>query len=75
MNITDYNVNDSSINSDKLKGHVYLITGAAGAVGEAVALALGTVDATTILVDRDSKGLDTTYDQITDAGGAEPIKL
>jgi NAD(P)-dependent dehydrogenase (short-subunit alcohol dehydrogenase family) len=75
MNITDFNVNDSSINTDKLKDHVYLITGAAGAVGGAVALALGTIGATTILVDRNSKGLDATYDQITDADGAEPIKL
>lgn len=75
MNITDFNINDSSIHTDKLKDHVYLITGAAGAVGGAVALALGTIGATTILVDRNSKGLDATYDQITDAGGAEPIKL
>ncbi|MEA1889399.1 MAG: SDR family NAD(P)-dependent oxidoreductase [Pseudomonadota bacterium] len=75
MKITDFNVNDSSFNSGKLKGHVYLITGAAGAVGGAVALALGTLGATTILVDRNSKGLDATYDRITTAGGAEPIKL
>jgi len=75
MNITDFDVSKTSINSDKLKKHVYLITGAAGAVGSALALALGTAGATTILVDRNSKGLDVTYDQITDAGGAEPIKL
>ncbi len=75
MNITDYNVNDSSINTDQLKDHVYLITGAAGAVGAAVAIALGTIGATTILIDRNSKGLDVTYDLITDANGAEPIKL
>jgi len=75
MNITDYNVNDSSINPDKLKDHVYLITGAAGAVGGAVAVALGTIGVTTILVDRNSRGLDATYDQITNANGAEPIKL
>lgn len=75
MNITDFDVRKNSIQSDKLKEHVYLITGSAGAVGSAVALALGTAGATTILVDRNSKGLDVTYDQITDAGGAEPIKL
>ena len=75
MNITDFDVSKTSINSDKLKEHVYLITGAAGSVGSALALALGTAGATTILVDRNSKGLDVTYDQITDAGGAEPIKL
>jgi NAD(P)-dependent dehydrogenase (short-subunit alcohol dehydrogenase family) len=75
MNITDFDVNETSINADKLKEHVYLITGAAGAIGSALAVALGTSGATTILVDRNSKGLDATYDQITDAGGAEPIKL
>jgi NAD(P)-dependent dehydrogenase (short-subunit alcohol dehydrogenase family) len=75
MNITDFDVRKYSIQSDKLKEHVYLITGAAGAVGSALAIALGNAGATTILVDRNSKGLDVTYDQITDAGGAEPIKL
>lgn len=75
MNITDFDVTESSIKSDKLKEHVYLITGAAGAIGSALAIALGTAGATTILVDRNNKGLDVTYDQITDAGGAEPIKL
>jgi NAD(P)-dependent dehydrogenase (short-subunit alcohol dehydrogenase family) len=75
MNITDFNVNETSINAGKLKEHVYLITGAAGAIGSALAIALGTIGATTILVDRNSKGLDATYDQITNAGGAEPIKL
>ena len=75
MKITDFNVNDSSFNSGKLTDRVYLITGAAGAVGGAVAVALGSLGATTILVDRNSKGLDATYDQITDASGAEPIKL
>jgi NAD(P)-dependent dehydrogenase (short-subunit alcohol dehydrogenase family) len=75
MNITDFDVTESSIQSDKLKEHVYLITGAAGAVGSAVAIALGISGAATILVDRNSKGLDVTYDQINAAGGAEPIKL
>lgn len=75
MNITDFDVNETSFNSLKLKEHVYLITGAAGAVGSALAIALGKIGATTILVDRNNKGLDVTYDQITNAGGAEPIKL
>ena len=38
-------------------------------------VALGISGATVILVDRNSRGLDATYDQITEAGGAEPIKL
>ena len=75
MNITDFNANDHSLNTDRLKDHVYLITGAAGAVGSAVAVALGISGATIILVDRNGRGLDSTYDQITEAGGAEPIKL
>lgn len=75
MNIIDINVNDLPSTAESLKNHVYLITGAAGAVGSAVSVALGISGATAILVDRNSRGLDATYDQITEAGGAEPIKL
>lgn len=75
MNITDYNVNNYPDNTDKLKDRVYLITGAAGAVGSAVAVALGSIGATAILVDRNSKGLDSTYDRIIETKGSEPIKL
>jgi len=75
MNITDINVNELPSSAEDLKDHVYLITGAAGAVGSAVAITLGISGATVILVDRNSRGLDATYDQITEAGGAEPIKL
>ncbi|MDX2475879.1 MAG: SDR family NAD(P)-dependent oxidoreductase, partial [Gammaproteobacteria bacterium] len=75
MNITDINVNKLPSSIEDLKDHVYLITGAAGAVGSAVAITLGISGATVILVDRNSRGLDATYDQITEAGGAEPIKL
>ncbi len=75
MNIIDINVIDHPSTSDTLKGHVYLITGAAGAIGSAVAVALGISKATAILVDRNGLGLDATYDRITESGGAEPIKL
>ncbi len=75
MNITDYDVSTPLSGTDKLKGRVYLITGAAGAIGTAVSVALGKIGATAILVDRNGKGLDATYDQITEADGAEPIKL
>jgi NAD(P)-dependent dehydrogenase (short-subunit alcohol dehydrogenase family) len=75
MNIIDINVIDYPSTSNTLEGHVYLITGAAGAIGSAVAVALGISKATAILVDRNSPGLDATYDRITENGGAEPIKL
>ena len=75
MNITNIKVTDFPSTSDVLKEHVYLITGAAGAIGSAVAVALGISGATAILVDRNSHGLDATYDRITENGGAEPIKL
>ena len=62
MNITDINVNELPSSTEDLKDHVYLITGAAGAVGSAVAITLGINGATVILVDRNSRGLDATYD-------------
>lgn len=75
MKITDINVSNLPSTSETLQHRVYLITGAAGAVGSAVAVAVGVSGATVILVDRNSRGIDATYDQITEAGGAEPIKL
>ena len=75
MNITNCNVNDLEIDTSKLKGHVYLVTGAAGAVGSAVAVSLGSSGATVILVDKNDRGLDAAYDRIVNAQGAEPIKL
>ena len=75
MNITNINVTDFPSTSDVLKEHVYLITGAAGAIGSGVAVAVGISGATVILVDRNSLGLDATYDRITVYGGADPIKL
>lgn len=75
MNITEINVSKLPSTSDTLKDRAYLVTGAAGAVGSAVSIALGVSGATVILVDRNSRGLDAAYDQITAAGGVEPIKL
>lgn len=75
MNIIDYDVSNFSSSTDKLKDRVYLITGAAGAVGSAVSVALASIGAAIVLVDRNNKGLDTTYDLITKNNGSEPIKL
>ncbi len=50
----------------------YLITGAGGGIGSAIALALGQAGATVILLGRSLPALEKTYDAILAAGGPEP---
>jgi NAD(P)-dependent dehydrogenase (short-subunit alcohol dehydrogenase family) len=50
----------------------YLVTGAGGGIGSAVALALGQAGATVILLGRSLPALEKTYDAISAAGGPEP---
>lgn len=52
---------------------VYLVTGANGGVGRAVATALATEGATVILLGRTLPGLERVYDQIVAAGHSTPI--
>jgi NAD(P)-dependent dehydrogenase (short-subunit alcohol dehydrogenase family) len=75
MTITDINVSELPSGNPDLKDRVYLVTGAAGAIGGAVAAGIGISGGTAILVDRNSRGLDTVYDRIVDSKGAEPVKL
>jgi NAD(P)-dependent dehydrogenase (short-subunit alcohol dehydrogenase family) len=55
-----------------LQERVILITGAANGIGRAVAGACAAYGASVILLDRDVRGLEQAYDDITAAGHPEP---
>mgnify|MGYP001816867509 CR=1 FL=1 len=55
-----------------LQDRIILITGAAGGIGQAVAMDMAAHGATTILLDLNVTGLEKTYDSITAAGHPEP---
>jgi len=55
-----------------LKGKVILITGAAAGIGSALAVAAGGCGATVVLLDKDVRRLELTYDAIEKAGGPQP---
>lgn len=61
--------------ADLLRGRVLLITGAAGGIGRAVALACARHGARVILHDRTEKSLEKTYDEIEAGGGPAPALL
>lgn len=73
--ITDIDVSTIPSSNPDLKDRVYLVTGAAGAIGSAVAESIGASGATAIITDKNGRGLDSTYDRIVAAGSAEPVKL
>lgn len=50
-----------------------IVTGASAGIGRAVAIALGSAGFTVGLIARSKKGLETTLDEITNAGGAGKI--
>lgn len=58
--------------ADLLKGRVVLITGAAAGIGRALAGACSAHGATTVLLDRDVRGLESRYDASVAAGHPEP---
>ena len=55
-----------------LEGRVVLVTGAAGALGQASALAAAAAGAVLVLCGRRVRPLEQLFDQILAAGGAEP---
>lgn len=58
--------------ADLLKGRVILVTGAGDGIGRAAAKAYAAHGATVILVGRTIKKLEAVYDEIEEAGGAQP---
>ncbi|AGA33182.1 Short chain dehydrogenase [Thioalkalivibrio nitratireducens DSM 14787] len=57
---------------ETLAGRVILVTGAADGIGRAVSLAAAAAGATVVLLDRDIKRLEKTYDTIESAGSPQP---
>lgn len=57
---------------DLLANRVILVTGAAMGIGRAAALAFAQHGATLVLLDRQEKQLEQTYDAIEQAGGTQP---
>lgn len=57
---------------DLLQNRVILVTGAANGIGKAVVKDMAAYGATTVLLDRDVKGLEQTYDEIVAAGHPQP---
>lgn len=55
-----------------LMQRVILVTGAAGTLGRAIALECAAHGATTVLLDRHIRQLETVYDEILERGGCEP---
>ena len=62
-----------SIATGELKDKVILVTGANRGFGKAMTLDLAKAGATVIMLGRDLGSLETAYDEVVDAGFAEPI--
>ncbi|MGE0583315.1 MAG: YciK family oxidoreductase [Steroidobacteraceae bacterium] len=58
---------------DELAGRVIAITGAGSGIGRAVALACATHGAEVVLLGRTVRKLERVYDEISAAGGPEPV--
>ena len=72
MNSKPAPLGDWSPPADFLKGRVILVTGAANGIGKAVVKDLAAHGANTVLLDRDVKGLEQTYDEIVASGHPQP---
>jgi len=72
MNPTPESLHDWQPAADLLHDRVILVTGAANGIGRAVADACAAQGASVILLDRDVRGLEQAYDEITAAGHPEP---
>lgn len=62
-----------AITEGELKDKVILVTGANRGFGKAITLDLSKAGATVIMLGRDLGSLETAYDEVIDAGFAEPI--
>ena len=72
MNSKPASLGDWSPSQDLLKDRVILVTGAANGIGKAVVKDMAAHGATMVLLDRDLKGLEQTYDEIVTAGHPQP---
>ena len=72
MNSKPVSLNDWTPPGDLLKSRVILVTGAANGIGKAVVQDMAAHGAATVLLDRDVKGLEQTYDEIVAAGHPQP---
>ncbi|MGF1720271.1 YciK family oxidoreductase [Vibrio kyushuensis] len=63
---------DYSVSADALKDKVILVTGAGAGIGKQAAMSFAEHGATVILLGRTVKKLEQTYDEIVDAGFAQP---
>lgn len=61
------------INKDELKDKVVLVTGANRGFGRAMTMDLAKAGATVIMLGRDLSSLETSYDEVVDAGYQEPF--
>lgn len=55
-----------------MQGRVILVTGAAAGLGKAIATACAQAGATVVLLDKDMRRVEETYDEIVNAGYPEP---
>lgn len=62
-----------SITTGELKDKIILVTGANRGFGKAMTLDLAKAGATVIMLGRDLGSLESAYDEVVDAGFAEPI--
>ncbi|MBD1390788.1 YciK family oxidoreductase [Neiella sp. HB171785] len=65
-------MNFETVSSNAFADKVVLVTGAGAGIGKQAALSLAAHGATVILLGRTVAKLETTYDEIVAAGGAEP---
>jgi len=72
MTSQQYSIKNWQPTPELLDGRVVLLTGAANGIGHALAIKCAAHGATVVLLDRDVRGLEMTYDEITAAGHPEP---
>lgn len=66
------NLHNDNVADYSLKGKVILVTGAGDGIGKEAALSFARAGATVILLGRTVSKLESVYDEILAAGGAEP---
>jgi len=66
------NLHNDNVADYSLKGKVILVTGAGDGIGKEAALSFAKAGATVILLGRTVSKLESVYDEILAAGGAEP---